>query len=129
MQRYKLKIERKFNESYVNATFKMPRIKTQSTLQTSPNNLRFGPADSETALILQQQRCRSQLDPVPNTTKNYQVSPQGSLISPASTVLMQKNLQANQASNRQSAIPKNQDLMTSSKKNKTATLRDIHINR
>ena len=51
MERYKLKIERKFNESYVNATFKMPRIKTE-THKANPNNMRFGPVDADTALIL-----------------------------------------------------------------------------
>ena len=54
MERYKLKIERKFNESYVNATFKMPRpIKTESLISANPNNMRFGQVDNETALILQ----------------------------------------------------------------------------
>ena len=53
MERYKLKIERKFNESYVNATFKMPRpIKTESLISANPNNMRFGQVDAETALIL-----------------------------------------------------------------------------
>ena len=58
MERYKLKIERKFAESYVNATFKMPRVKTQVALTANPMNMRFGPVEADTALILQQ-RCRS----------------------------------------------------------------------
>ena len=74
MERYKLKIERKFAESYVNATFKMPRIKNEVTLTANPMNMRFGPVEENTALILQQ-RCRSQLDPVPNMPKNYQNTP------------------------------------------------------
>ena len=52
MERYKLKIERKFNESYINATFKMPRIKTKAAF-TYQNNLMFGKVDVDTALILQ----------------------------------------------------------------------------
>ena len=58
MERYKLKIERKFAESYVNATFKMPRLKNEVTLTANPMNMRFGPVEENTALILQQ-RCRS----------------------------------------------------------------------
>lgn len=70
MERYKLKIERKFAESYVNATFKMPRIKTEVLFHANPMNMRFGPVEGDTALILQQ-RCRSQLDPVPSIPRNY----------------------------------------------------------
>ena len=58
MERYKLKIERKFAESYVNATFKMPRVKTEVALTANPMNMRFGPVEADTALILQH-RCRS----------------------------------------------------------------------
>ena len=48
-----LKIERKFAESYVNATFKMPRIKTEVLFHANPMNMRFGPVEGDTALILQ----------------------------------------------------------------------------
>lgn len=88
MERYKLKIERKFNESYINANFRMPRIKTKSVL-TKPNNLQFGKGDVDTALILQQ-RCQSQLDAPSSGINPFQISKtkEGMAISPASTMLM-----------------------------------------
>ena len=61
MARYRLKIERKFAESYVNHSFKMPKLKPE------PINLRHSEGvtiiDPETAMIISQ-RCNSSLIPI-----------------------------------------------------------------
>ena len=39
MRRYKLKIERKYNESYVNHTFKFPRVEEKKAEQIDKDDI------------------------------------------------------------------------------------------
>lgn len=77
MARYKLKIERKFAESYVNHTFVMPRIKPPPQ-RHSEAGIRIDP---ETAFAFTN-RCNSQLYPTELTNDSRLI---GTIKSPSSS--------------------------------------------
>jgi len=59
MARYRLKIERKFSESHVNNSFKMPKLQPSMSNRFSDGNIQI---DQKTAKIISN-RCNSQLNP------------------------------------------------------------------
>ena len=91
MARYRLKIERKFAESFVNHSFKMPK------LQPQPLKFRFSDGvtliDSETARVISK-RCSSQVPSqieLTNDLADPNAMKVGMLYSPSSSSILESN--------------------------------------
>ena len=80
MSRYRLKIEKKFAESFVNNSFKMPRLQQPWNIRQSDSVL----VDTETAMLLSN-RCNSQLYPT-DLTVDFGLS--GTIMTPSSSSAM-----------------------------------------
>jgi len=80
MSRYRLKIEKKFAESFVNNCFKMPRLQQAWNIGQSDSVL----VDTETAIILSN-RCNSQLNPT-ELTVDFGLA--GTIMTPSSSSAM-----------------------------------------
>ena len=94
MARYKLKIERKFAESYVNHSFKMPKIKPPQFNPNMPGPGRYSDGgiaiDPETAMLISN-RQSSQLNNPTTTDFISDGRPSGApgtIMSPVSSSLM-----------------------------------------
>ena len=79
MARYRLKIERKFAESFVNHNFKMPKLVPKPIKYRYSDGMTL--IDPETALIISK-RCNSQLNPPELTNDVINKRNDGTVYSP-----------------------------------------------